>query len=191
VKGDLVEMEQAEGQSRGGLKDVVRLGVILALFTAMAGAGLAQTYGVTAPVIEAREAAALMESLREGLPGAEEFEPEEAGGVTFYKGLKGGQAVGVIALTEGAGYAGPVRLMVTMDPEGSVSSVRILGMSETPGIGTKVAELAFLDQYVGKSPGDPVALEQDVQAVSGATVSSKAVNAGVQKALATFKDVYH
>jgi len=184
-------MKQGEGQTRGGLKDVVRLGVILALFTAMAGAALAQTYGVTAPVIESREAAALMESLKEGLPEAEEFKPEEAGDVTFYEGLKGGEVVGVIALTEGAGYGGPVRLMVTMTPEGSVSSVKILGMSETPGIGTKVAESAFLQQYAGKSPKDPVTLGQDVQAISGATVSSKAVNAGVQKALVTFQDVYH
>lgn len=181
-------MKQAEGP--GGLRDIIRLGLVLALFTALAGAALAQTHGVTQPVIQQREAKALMESLQAGLPEADDFESSEVDGVTFYEGMKDGDLIGVIALTEGSGYGGPVTLMVVMNPEGEIGSVRILGLSETPGIGTKVTDEGFLAQYTGKTPGDPISIGRDIEAVSGATVSSRAVTAGVQAVASSFASVY-
>jgi electron transport complex protein RnfG len=74
------------------------------------------------------------------------------------------------------GYGGPIVLLVGVDTkEGKITGLKVLEHQETPGLGSNVAEAGFLSQFLGKSLESPFRVGEDVQAVSGATISSRAV----------------
>ncbi|MCL2081333.1 MAG: FMN-binding protein [Oscillospiraceae bacterium] len=82
------------------------------------------------------------------------------------------------------GYGGEIEMLVGISSGGDVTGVAIVKMNETPGIGTKVGEPAFLGRFIGKRAGVSVGRgSNNVDAVTGATVSSRAVAAGVSLAL--------
>ncbi len=97
---------------------------------------------------------------------------------------KNGEPIGYCVSTTGSGFGGDVNVMVGIDPTGAVYGIKIVSMSETPGIGTKVQGESFLSQFIGQSG------ESDVDMISGATFSSKAVKEAVDKALAVEVDIY-
>lgn len=95
----------------------------------------------------------------------------------------GGYAVKVVA----SGSQGNIEMMVGVDSEGAVSGVSIVKNSETSGIGSKVMTNVngVLDQFIGKSAADgTLVVGTNVDAISGATVSTKGVTTGVNAALA-------
>ena len=75
------------------------------------------------------------------------------------------------------GFGGPITLMVGVDGGGKVTGVKILDHNETAGVGTRVDDSAYLSAYRGRSAGS------GADAVSGATVTSRAVERGVDAAL--------
>jgi len=85
------------------------------------------------------------------------------------------------------GYAGPVLVRLSLDEQGTISALTIGGarMMETAGLGARVAEESFAAQFVGKTP--PVR-ENDVELISGATISSKAAVEAVNQAAAFLTD---
>ena len=80
------------------------------------------------------------------------------------------------------GFGGDIRMLVGVSTDGSVCGTRILAHSETPGLGSRVLEQAHLLQFVGWQGGDA-----SVDAITGATVSSRAVERGVALALSLFR----
>ncbi len=80
------------------------------------------------------------------------------------------------------GYGGEISMMVGIRSDGKVEGVKIVSMSETAGLGSKTKNESFLSQYIGKY--GPFNVGSNVDAVAGATVSSKAVTAGVNAAMA-------
>lgn len=98
-------------------------------------------------------------------------------------GEDGGYAIKVVA----SGSQGNIEMMVGVDVEGVVSGVSIVSNSETSGIGSKVMTNVngVLDQFIGKSAADgTLVVGSNVDAISGATVSTKGVTTGVNAALA-------
>jgi len=86
------------------------------------------------------------------------------------------------------GFGGPISMIVGIDPTGAVTKVVIVNMSETSGIGTKTNDEGFLSQYSGHSSEITASTkttigENEISAITGATVSSKAVTSGVNTAL--------
>jgi electron transport complex protein RnfG len=84
------------------------------------------------------------------------------------------------------GYGGNVWLMVGLLPDGTIHNVSVLEHHETPGLGTKMAETAFIDQFIDKNPAS-FTLEVkkdggDIDAISGATISSRAFAQAAQLA---------
>jgi electron transport complex protein RnfG len=83
--------------------------------------------------------------------------------------------------------------MITgIDRNGVIKGVRILEHQETPGLGSKINEIHpgekephFLRQFIGKN-GKTVAVKKDIDAITGATISSKAVTDAINKAVAEF-----
>ena len=73
------------------------------------------------------------------------------------------------------GYGGPVLVRLTLDEAGAIAALDIGGarFQETQGIGSKVTDPGFAETFIGKKP--PLSLNEDVDAVAGASVSSKAV----------------
>ncbi|MBR6708713.1 MAG: FMN-binding protein [Clostridia bacterium] len=85
-----------------------------------------------------------------------------------------------------AGFGGDMEMMVGVGADGSVRGVEIVSLAETPGLGSKVQDEAFLAQYVDKQ--GTLVLGEQIDAISGATVSSRAVTDGVNAALAALQD---
>ena len=93
---------------------------------------------------------------------------------------QGDEPLGYCVESTTAGFGGDMTLMVGFNSDLAVVGVQILSHSETPGLGAKVNDAGYLSQYGGKT-GD-LALGEDIDAISGATISSKAVLAGVNEA---------
>lgn len=92
-----------------------------------------------------------------------------------YKLYKDSKLYGYLALGDSQGYGGPMKCAVLSDIQGNLIGTEILKDFETPAFVNKLNSKGYYKQYVGKSVGDKFALNEDVQAISGATVSSNAV----------------
>lgn len=88
------------------------------------------------------------------------------------------------------GFSGLVKVMVGFDLEGNIQNIEVLEQNETPGLGTKVKEDKFLRQFRGKNPESfslKVKKDQgDVDALTGATITTRAFNEAVQNAYTAF-----
>jgi electron transport complex protein RnfG len=118
-----------------------------------------------------------------------------AGGGTLteaYEVQVGGAPAGYALKIVASGSQGNIEMMVGLDAAGAVSGVSIVSHKETAGIGSKVMEneplasgTPILEQFVGKSAADgALSVGKNVDAISGATVSSRGVTSGVNAALA-------
>ncbi|HHY38016.1 MAG TPA: RnfABCDGE type electron transport complex subunit G [Clostridia bacterium] len=165
------------------LHDMLRLGVILMIFCAVAGLALAKTYDFTEERIAAQQEEELHRALKDAVPEAEDFETMEKDGHTVYLGRANGNLMGIVVVSEAQGYGGPIKMFVATDESGVVKKAIILSLSETPGLGMKVDDPKFLSQFEGKGPDDAFLVKKDVQAISGATVSSRAVATAVKEAV--------
>ena len=104
-----------------------------------------------------------------------------------YEVQAGGAAAGYALKIVSSGSQGNIEMMVGVDAEGTVTGVSIVNNSETSGIGSRVMsnENGVLDQFKGMSAADaPLTVGKNVDAITGATVSSKGVTTGVNAALA-------
>lgn len=176
---------------------VVRLGVILLLLTAITGLILGVVYEVTSGPIAQTQHNQKMRALAATLPGATDFETVDLVGdgsviTAINRGTAGGELVGYNFSVSPRGYAGPISLIVGISKDGTVRGAQILIHSETPGLGARASEPAFIDQFKDRSvasfrvvksgASDP----QDIQAISGATITSAAVAQGVNQAIEYF-----
>lgn len=172
--------------------------VTLLVVCLVAGFALAWAYDTTAPIIAEQEERALNEGLARVLPAAVSFEPvaadELAGaGESVRAAWRGsdaaGQPVGVVVEAAPSGYGGDVRMLVGVAPDGRLHQMEILSAAgETPGLGSKATEPAFLAQFEGLSKGIGLVKNRapsgnEIQAITGATITSQAVLDGVNQAL--------
>lgn len=93
-------------------------------------------------------------------------------------------AAGIVV--DQAGKEGPMRIGVALDPAtGKVREAFVMRYEEERG--KPVKEASFLGQFKGKGPGDAITAGKDIDAISGASVSSRAVATAVKRAVAGFK----
>lgn len=133
------------------------------------------------------------EAKLEVLPDADSF--DEISDISFdgitnaYIGLAIDKSViGYCFKAESSGFGGKISMIVGVDTSGTVTGVKVTNMSETPGLGAKANEKAWTDNFKGKdgeisiikkpNPG-----KNEVTAISGATITSKAVAQGVNDSL--------
>ena len=182
------------------MKDMIKLGIILFIISAVAAGSLGATNQATKPIIEQMVAKANDEARKTVLPTAKEFKPLEGAAkglvVEVYEGLDNGNVVGYAFKTVPSGYAGAIELMVGISSDGKVTGINMGTNKETPGLGTKAAEPKFKDQYNGKSADKALEVvkgkatgENSIVAISGATITSKAVTDGVNAAIESFSSV--
>lgn len=176
------------------VKEVFNVAIILFVITAVAAAVLASVNKVTAPVIAKNEKKAQFDAMHEVIPGATaftsiEFKKEENSSVTDVYESDAGFAVKVAP----NGYGGPISMIVGVDDDLKVAGVKIISQSETAGLGAKCTESEFQMQFRGKTENIAVskngAKDNEIDAISSATVTSKAVTKGVNDALAVIKTV--
>lgn len=164
------------------LKRIAHLGTVLFLITFCISLLLAAGNALTKDRISENDIQAAIVARQEALPEGKEFKeitPE------IYEALSDGETVGWCVNSSSNGFGGKISLMVGIRTDGSISGVRILSFSETAGLGSK-ADSAWKDQYVGKREGVAVTkgtpADNEISAITGATVTSKAVTAGVNQA---------
>ena len=110
----------------------------------------------------------------------------------IYEAQVNGETVGYAVTVSASGSQGTIEMMVGVDTEGTVTGVSIVSHSETSGIGTKIMNndlldsgVRVLDQFIGKSAADgTLSVGTNVDAITGATVSTRGVTTGVNTALA-------
>lgn len=184
------------------MKDTLTLTLKLLIICAVVAALLAFVNQITSPIIEVNNQKTFEEAMGEVLPGESSFSEApldssfaaSESGVkveSVYKGNGGGFVISSVC-TEG--YGGDVKVMVGISPDLKVKQIKIMSMSETPGLGAKAEETDFLNQYNGLEKGISVVKNQtpsgsEIQAISGATITSKAVTKAVNAALEAAESV--
>ena len=167
---------------------VLRLALTLLAITAVVAAALAGVNAITAPIIAAANEAKTQEAIEMVLPGGgTEIDFADTTGLvtTVYKG-ESGYAVQVAP----SGFDGTIDMMVGIDSEGNVLGISIINHTETAGLGAVAAAKtsageAFRSQFAGRS--GQVAVSKDggeLDAITGATITSRAICDGVNAALA-------
>ena len=169
------------------VKYVLRLALTLLAITAVVAAALAGVNSITAPAIAELNAQKTQEAIELVLPGGgEEIDFPAADLVAkVYKG-ENGYAV----QTTPGGFDNTITMMVGIDNEGKVLGISIISHTETAGLGAVAAAgtpagEAFRGGFVGKSGSVSVTKDGgEVDSITGATITSRAVCAGVSAALA-------
>jgi electron transport complex protein RnfG len=156
------------------------------------GAVLALSYEVTNPTILEQARQKLEQSVLTVIPGATKMEQVQKEDMMIYMGLDDqGNRKGISFKATGSGFDGPIEIMVGYNPgEGKLLGIEILSMSETPGLGARIKEEAFTNQFKGKSADDKFIAKEDVQAISGATISSTAVANAIKTSLDKIVKIY-
>ena len=167
-------------------KPIVVLGLICVIVTG----ALAATNSVTAPIIEEATRLAQEKARQELLPEAEGFEKIEGIDVAnvsdVYAATNG---VGYVVTSSSKGYGGTMTVMVSFTPEGTIKQIKVTEQAETQGIGSKVAgDASFWTRYAGLE-AKPLVLDQDVDRLSGATISSRALTAAVNSAIDAYNAI--
>lgn len=189
---------------------LLKTGLTLAAIAAICTAAVAATYQLTRERIAANEQALLEQSLEPALSGVF-FEGSVTESMLVIRpphGLPGDEDVivyrvyaedapvaALFAVTAGDGYAGPIRILLGIGYEGTVTGVRILEHRETPGLGDKIesSRSDWVFQFDGRSLGDPAADDWTIRRdggqfdqLSGASVTPRAVLGAIRETLIYF-----
>lgn len=161
------------------MKEILRYGLILALICMVASGLLAGVNYFTQALIIAQAQKEQDASLKEILPQGQYFEPVKSGeDIIYYKAHnKEGKLVGFAFKAQVKGYSSLIETMVGMTQAGAITAIKILSQNETPGLGSRITESSFISRFTNKS----IPALSEVQAISGATISSRAVIDSVKK----------
>lgn len=166
------------------MKSSVRLSLTLMFVGIIAAAVLSLVNGVTAPVIAAREAEEFQEAVGSFLPSSVRFEEEAVDKIQVLLGYDDAdQLEGLVATVTTAGYNGLIEYNLAVSAGGEIIGIRIVNQQETPGLGDVIIEPEFQEQILGKKISDPIRIGEDVDIVSGATISTRAMLTSVREAL--------
>ncbi|MCX6090828.1 MAG: RnfABCDGE type electron transport complex subunit G, partial [Candidatus Atribacteria bacterium] len=145
----------------------------------------------------------LQDALAVLFPGTERFEkmelpPASSDGnqdkkdfsiLEVYNAMKNNASNGYVLKISSKGYGGPIILLLALSTqENELMGMKVLDNQETPGLGSEITKPGFQNQFTGKSMDDAFELNQDIQAISGATISSRAVVKTCQGAVAFVKE---
>ena len=173
--------------------DIVKLALRLFIFALVASVLLAITNEVTKGPIEAQKLASKMTALNTVLPGCE-YEQIAYEGISedsvldeIFVGKNADGSVKGYALTANPqGYGGEIPITIGVSTEGYVTQVYVGSLQETQGLGSRVGDDAFKEQFIAIA-ADPDTLRSDVDTIAGATISSSAFVNAVQEMLSYTK----
>ena len=197
------------------MPDWLKFPIVLIIVTVISAVALTFLQNLTAPASAAEAIRVKDAALKVVLPGAETFEDETATAgekkIDYYKGEGAdGKLIGYATVGSAAGYSSILKIMVGVDKDYKIIAIKVLFQKETPGLGDKVNEVLskktivgmvsgkkyneaglrpwFQIQFNGKS--SPVMVKKDggeIEAITGATISSRAVCHAVNEAVANLK----
>lgn len=195
------------------MKKIIKDTLALALITVIAGIALGAVYMITKEPIEKqnektkiaaynavfsdldtyeeyKDAESLSKVLKEN-----GFNAVEVNEVVYAYNSKGEDLGMIITVTDKEGYGGNIKMTVGIDVTGTITGLEILEISETAGLGMKAADKSFRDQYAGINADEVVYTKSgktqnnEIDAISSATITTKAVTDGVNGAITIFKEL--
>ena len=194
------------------MNKIIKNTIILTVITLVSGLLLGLAYEVTKDPIAQSEENAKREAWQAVFPDASEDAFEQidvdqdiAASVIKDLGISatidevctvdGGDTGYVITATDGEGYGGDIQVTVGITADGTVSGVSFLSISETAGLGMKATEPSFYEQYVGVQAeqfyvSNDGGQGEPIDALSGATITTRAVTGAVNAALGYFQNAF-
>lgn len=183
------------------MKNTLHMILTLSIISALAAGALAVGNRATKDAIAAQaklKAARAVLKIYPNCKKPDEKQLKTPSGETITAYICPGNKVGFTFTSKSASgiprpYSGLIKMMIGINKSGNVSGVQIIEQSETPGLGAKIAEPAFINQFKGISleksnikvkKDDPSGL---IDGISGATISSRTVAGMVKKALEFYK----
>lgn len=171
------------------LKEYLVPTVTLFVICLVATVLLGLTNSVTEPIIEKLAIETEIKSRQIVFADAVSFgEETEVNGAKVVAALdENGEIIGHVVVNTAKGYGGDISVMTGVDADGKVTGVNILSHAETAGLGAKAAEQSFRDRFVGLVSGITVskdkAGENSIDAITGATITSRAMTEAVNAAI--------
>lgn len=181
------------------MKEILRIVISLFVIFVVAGLILSYVFAKTSPVRYWAEVREKEEALKKMAPEADKI--NETGKWTiyekeneYYEAKKADRLIGYIISTVGKGYSSYIKILVSTDPGIKIKSINILSHGETPGLGDEIEKESFKKQFEGKVLENielvKVETKDKIQAISGATISSRAVTNAVKEAVKTLNEKY-
>lgn len=183
------------------MKDMLKITLSLVMIFIAAGIIMGVTYKYTSPVRFIAEKKEKEEALKQMAPDATDpilpagtWSSSHGKPYEYYLATSGGKPVAYISSTAGKGYSSYIAMLVSLDTDFKIRDINILHHGETPGLGDQIEAPNFIGQFRGKSLSQIILLKtetkENIQAISGATISSRAVTNGVKDAVQTLVDTY-
>lgn len=198
-------------EKKSGLdpKKVLKLTLTLFAIAAVAALALGLVNYVTEDVIAQQTEQENIEARQQVLPDAESFEevkdiasvakkadPDNADIVVeAYVGYKGDEIVGYTVKTNPKGYGGEIEILTGISVDGETTGITIISQSETAGLGARSTEPEWQAQFKGKDATKELSVvktdpgDNEIQAITGATITSKAVTRGVNTSLKVYQQL--
>ncbi|NOY52743.1 MAG: RnfABCDGE type electron transport complex subunit G [Deltaproteobacteria bacterium] len=193
------------------MRDTLKLVIVLGLFCILSAGILAKVYDVTKGPIAEAKAEEVRRAIKAVLPpynnkADAEFVDKIIGKDgkgndivrRVYIGKKDGNVVGRAFLVVAPdGYGGPIEIMMGVNPKGVITGIEIISLSETPGLGAKISSVKTWPGrgsgpggLIGKSLKNNLKVKRDggeIDQITGATISPRAVVKAVKKGLEFYK----
>ena len=174
------------------MSQLLKFGFVLGIICLIATLVLAVTYEITRPKIEAQLKKEEQAALKEIIPNADYFDAKSADGIQYFEAVRAKNVIGYCLKITATGYCGYIRMIAGIDTKGVIKGISVLEQYETPGLGARIVEVKtgegepwFLKQFKGKIAAN-IYVQKDINAITGATISSKAVTDAVRDAAKTF-----
>ncbi len=166
------------------VKDIIKITLNLVIVYVIGGLILALVYAKTSPVMYRNAIVEKERALKKLMPEADKIEKlgdwtihEKHG--EYYVAKKGDAVIGYLIQSYGKGYSSYINTLIAVDKDFKVLRISILGHAETPGLGDEIESESFRNQFTGKDAEHLKVLKTEaggnIQAISGATISSRAV----------------
>lgn len=173
----------------------VRIVIILTIIGILSGGILSVVFSYANPLIQENRRRATNEAVKTVVPGTSKVESERRENLLVYKGLDSeGKLQGYAFTADFSGFQGKIRIMIGVDPGFErITGLDVLENIETPGLGNKIVAKSWLDGFNGLSAVQEMTLvknqaadkkNNEVEAITGATISSQAVVDGANAELA-------
>lgn len=159
--------------------------LFLTLIVFLSVVALFMTDDLTQERITAARQAAIKRMLTALFPEMETYHYDAQ--LRVYRIVEAGKPTGQAFIVQAGGYGGPIDIMVGLETDYSLRGIRIVSHRETPGLGARITEAAFLDRFVGLTV-EQIALTRDggeIDGITAATISVRAVIDKVREAIIT------
>lgn len=187
------------------MRELFKLAIILTIICSAAATALALAYNLTKDPIAYQQRLKKLNAIKAVQPYYDNEPDQDFVDLPAAKNKKGGEGLtrfyltkregiftGAVFTVSAVGYGGVIDIMLGVTPDGTITGLQVLHHSETPGLGAKIAEKNFRQQFKSKNLSNiKWAVKKDggeVDQITGATISPRAVVKAIHQGLELFND---